>query len=151
MARAYASIILNAPVKTVWSLVRNFNGLPGWAPAVAKSEIENGLAADVVGCVRSFHLHDGSHIRERLLALDDTNYSLTYNFEKPAFPVKNYIATLRLFPVTQSGQTFAEWTATFDEASEDAGKYERIVSDDVFAANFANLSNIIALDSRRTS
>ena len=151
MARAYASIVLNAPVKTVWSLVRNFNGLPGWAPAVAKSEIENGLDAATVGCIRSFHLHDGSHIRERLLALDDTNYSLTYNFEKPAFPVKNYIATLRLFPVTQSGQTFAEWTATFDEASEDAGKYERIVSDDVFAAKFANLAKIIALDSRRTS
>ena len=28
MARAYASIILKAPVETVWSLVRDFNGLP---------------------------------------------------------------------------------------------------------------------------
>ena len=27
MARAYASIILKAPVETVWSLVRDFNGL----------------------------------------------------------------------------------------------------------------------------
>ena len=69
MARAYASIVLKAPVQTVWSLVRDFNGLPNWAPAVAKSKIENGLDADVVGCVRSFHTHDGGHIRERLLAL----------------------------------------------------------------------------------
>jgi uncharacterized protein YndB with AHSA1/START domain len=144
MARAYASIILKAPVETVWSMVRNFNGLPGWAPAVARSKIEDGLDADVVGCVRSFHLHDGGHIRERLLALDDAHYSFTYNFEKPAFPVKNYLATLRLYPVTATDQTFAEWTATFDEVPGDEGKYERIVSKDVFASNFKNLSAIIA-------
>ncbi len=144
MARAYASIILKAPVETVWSLVRDFNGLPSWAAPVAKSIIEKGWDADVVGCIRSFHMRDGSHIRERLLALDDANYSFTYNFEKPAFPVKNYIATLRLYPVTQTDQTFAEWTATFDEAPGDEGKYERIVSKDVFAANFTNLAKIIA-------
>jgi uncharacterized protein YndB with AHSA1/START domain len=143
MARAYASIILKAPVETVWSMVRNFNGLPNWAPAVAKSKIETGLDADVVGCVRSFYLHDGGHIRERLLALDDSNYTFTYNFEKPAFPVKNYLATLRLYPVTATDQTFAEWTATFDEAPGDEGKYERIVSKDVFATNFKNLNAII--------
>lgn len=144
MARAYASIILKAPVETVWNMVRNFNGLPGWAPAVARSKIEDGLDADVVGCVRSFHLHDGGHIRERLLALDDAQYSFTYNFEKPAFPVKNYLATLRLYPVTATDQTFVEWTATFDEAPGDEGRYERIVSKDVFATNFKNLSAIIA-------
>lgn len=144
MARAYASIILKAPVETVWSLVRNFNSLPSWTPSIAKSKIENGLDADVVGCIRSFHTHDGGHIRERLLALDDANYCFTYNFEKPAFPVKNYLATLRLYSVTATDHTFAEWTANFDEAPEDAGKYERIVSKDVFAANFKNLSSIIA-------
>jgi hypothetical protein len=57
MARAYASIILKAPVETVWSLVRDFNALPKWAPAIAKSKIEDGLDSDVVGCVRSFHTH----------------------------------------------------------------------------------------------
>jgi uncharacterized protein YndB with AHSA1/START domain len=144
MARAYASIVLRAPVETVWGMVRNFNSLPAWAPAVARSKIENGLDADVVGCVRSFYTHDGGHVRERLLALDDANYTFTYNFEKPAFPVKNYIATLRLYPVTQNNQTFAEWSATFDEAPGDEGKYERIVSKNVFSANFASLAKIIA-------
>ncbi len=143
MARAYASIILKAPVQTVWSLVRDFNGLPNWAPAIAKSKIENGLDADVVGCVRSFYTHDGGHIRERLLALDDANYTFMYNFEKPAFPVKNYVATLRLYRVTQTNETFAEWTATFDEAPGDEGKYERIVSRDVFASNWKSLASII--------
>ena len=96
MARAYASTILKAPVETVWSLVRDFNALPKWAPAIARSKIEDGLDADVVGCVRSFHTKDGGHVRERLLSLDDANYAFTNNFEKPAIPVKNYVATLRL-------------------------------------------------------
>ena len=143
MARAYASFVLKSPVQAVWSLVRDFNGLPSWAPAIVRSKIEGGHDGDVVGCIRSFFTRDGGHIRERLLALDDSNYTFTYNFEKPAFPVKNYIATLRLYPVTHTDDTFAEWTATFDEAPGDEGKYEKIISKDVFAANWASLASII--------
>ena len=143
MARAYASTILKAPVQAVWSLVRDFNGLPNWAPAIARSKIESGLDADVVGCVRSFYTKDGANIRERLLALDDAHYTFTYNFEKPAFPVKNYIATLRLYPVTHTDETFAEWSATFDEAVGDEGKYEKLISREVFATNWAALAGII--------
>lgn len=144
MSRAYASIVLNAPIQRVWAIVRDFNGLPRWAPAVVSSVIEDGRAADAVGCVRSFHTRDGGHVRERLLMLDDARYRLSYNFEKPAFPVSNYVATLRLFPVTQTGQTFADWEATFDEAPGDTGRYERIISDEVFMANFASLAQILA-------
>ena len=144
MARAYASRILKAPVQDVWGLVRDFNGLPDWAPAIARSKIENGLDADVIGCIRSFHTKEGVHIRERLLALDDANYSFTYNFEKPAFPVENYVATLRLYPVTHTNQTFAEWSAEFDEAPNDRGRYEAVISRDVFAANWAHVAKIIA-------
>lgn len=144
MARAYASIILKVPVETVWSLVRDFNGLPRWAPAVARSKIEGGLDADVVGCVRSFHTREGGHIRERLLMMDDARYRFSYNFEKAAFPVKNYVATLQLYPVTHTDQTFAEWEATFDEAPGDEGRYEKIVSENIFAANFRNLAKIIS-------
>lgn len=140
MARAYASAIIKAPVETVWSLVRDFNGLPNWANGIADSKIEGGLGADVVGCVRSFHTASGGHIRERLLTLDDARHTFSYNFEKPAFPVKNYIATLRLMPVTHDDATFAEWEAVFDEAPGDQGKYVKIISKDVFAANWKSLA-----------
>ncbi|MGL4296751.1 MAG: SRPBCC family protein, partial [Aestuariivirga sp.] len=40
-------------------------------------------------------------------------------------------------------QTFAEWSATFDEAPEDEGKYERHISNAVFAANFRSLAKIL--------
>jgi uncharacterized protein YndB with AHSA1/START domain len=140
MARAYASAIIKAPVETVWSIIRDFNGLPTWAANIARSEIEAGLDSDVVGCVRSFHTNDGLHIRERLLTLDDSRHTFSYNFEKPAFPVKNYLATVRLMPVTHTDTTFAEWESTFDEDPGDEGKYVGIISNDVFAANWKSLN-----------
>ncbi|MGB8314244.1 MAG: SRPBCC family protein [Aestuariivirga sp.] len=139
MARAYASRIIKAPVQVVWSVVRDFNGLPGWAAGIVDSKIEDGLDADVVGCVRSFHTVDGSHIRERLLMLDDAHHCFSYNFEKPAFPVKHYLATMRLMPVTHGDATFIEWEATFDEAPGDEGKYVEIISNQVFAAGLKSV------------
>ncbi|MCW8084148.1 SRPBCC family protein [Sabulicella glaciei] len=132
MARAYASTILDANIATVWATVRDFNGMPSWNPGVTRSEIEGGLDSDVVGCVRRFSLRDGTEVRERLLSLCDRTTSFTYNFETPAFPVMNYLARMRLMPVTATGQTFAEWEATFDEAPGDEGKYVEIVSNGVF-------------------
>lgn len=140
MATAYASAIIPAPIDKVWQLVRDFNGLPVWHPGIASSEIEDGRSADSVGCVRSFHLKDGAHVREQLVSLDDTHHRLSYNFVKPAFPVANYLAWIKLSPITSTGETFAEWGANFDEAPGDAGKYEEIVSTHVFAAGWKALA-----------
>lgn len=140
MASAYASIIVSAPVEAVWDVVRDFNGLPSWHPGVSQSEIEGGIDADVVGCVRSFMLKDGTYVRERLLELDDSRYRFSYNFEKPAFPVTNYVATFTLVPVTAGDLTFAEWRATFDEPVAEAGKYTDIISNAVFAGGLSALA-----------
>lgn len=139
MARAYASAIIRSPIETVWGIIRDFNGLPNWAPGIARSKIEDGLDADVVGCVRSFHLKDGTHVRERLLSLDDARHAFTYNFETPAFPIENYRATIRLMPVTHSDSTFAEWEADFDEHPGDEGKYVKFISKHVFEAGWKSL------------
>jgi len=143
MARAYASTILDAPIETVWAAIRDFNGLPSWHPAITRSEIEDGLDSDVVGCVRRFWLADGAMVRERLLSFDDRFTTFSYNFETPAFPVKNYVARVRLLPVTREDRTFAEWEASFDEAPEDAGKYMEIVSKAVFQGGWDALKKAL--------
>ena len=140
MAKAFASRIIAAPVEAVWALVRDFNGMPGWNPGIVDSVIEDGLDADVVGCVRSFHLGDGTLVRERLLELDDSRYRFAYNFETPAFPVANYEARFTLLPLTTGDETLAIWEATFDEAPEDAGKYADIVTNAVFAGGLAAIA-----------
>lgn len=114
MPKAYASTVLDAPARDVWTVIRDFNGLPDWNPGVDRSAIEDGRAADSVGCVRNFHLKDGAHLRERLLAFSDPEMFMTYNFEQTPFDVQNYCATLRLTPVTDGDRCFAEWWTTFD-------------------------------------
>jgi uncharacterized protein YndB with AHSA1/START domain len=149
MAKAYASAIIRAPVGAVWRVVRDFNALPTWFPMIVASEIEDGRAGDCVGCVRSFRTGTGLHVRERLLALDDLEHRVTYNFEKAAFPVENYLATFRLLPVTADGSTFAEWEATFDEAPEDAGKYVAVISNEIFAEGLKALNATLMNVQRR--
>lgn len=144
MARAYASTILDATLPTVWATIRDFNGLPSWHPGIARSEIEDGLDADVVGCVRRFFLQDGTMVRERLLHLCDRTSSFSYNFETPAFPVTNYRARVRLMPVTDTGRTFAEWEATFDERPGEAGKYADMISNGVFQSGWNALKQALA-------
>jgi uncharacterized protein YndB with AHSA1/START domain len=139
MARAHASTVIDAPIEKVWATVRDFNALPAWNPGVVSSEVEDGLASDVVGCVRRFRLADGRPVRERLLSLSDASWSFSYNFESPAFPVENYLATMRLMPVTKGNRTFVAWDATFDEAPQFRGRHVEIISRDVFAVGLAAL------------
>ena len=144
MARAYASIVLNAPVEAVWALVRDFAALPEWAPGITSCTIEDGRSADSVGCIRAFSIGNGPIVRERLLALDDARYIFSYNFETPAFPVENYVASFEAIPITNGERTFAQWSATFDEAPADRGKYIDIISNAVFANGLASLARLVA-------
>ncbi|MGD8430797.1 MAG: SRPBCC family protein [Ectothiorhodospiraceae bacterium] len=114
MPKVYTSSVIDAPADRIWSLVRDFNALPQWHPAIADSRIESGMPSDRVGCVRNFHLTDGGNIREQLLALSDYEYSCSYSILASPMGVENYIATLRLTPITDGDRTLAEWTAEFD-------------------------------------
>ena len=136
MARVYISSVIGAPADRIWQTVRDFNALPDWVPAVRESRIEGGQPSDQVGCVRAFRLEDGGFLRERLLALSDYDYSVTYSILESPMGVENYIATLKLVPVTDGGRTFAEWTAEFD--CEPAAEAELVanIGNNVFQAAF---------------
>jgi len=139
MAKVYVSSVIPAPVAQVWALVRDFNALPAWTPFVAESRIEQNQPSDKIGCIRNFRLRDGGRIREKLLALSDFDMSCTYSILESPMGVENYLATLRLVPVTESGHTFAEWSAEFDAAPEREAQLVRDIGSNVFAAAFTAL------------
>lgn len=143
MPRVYVSAVIAAPAATVWAVVRDFNALPRWVPAVAESRIEQGLPADRVGCVRSFVLRDGGRIRERLLALSDYDYSVTYTILESPMGVTDYVATLRLFPVTETGACFAEWQAEFECPPDRAAALSRQIGHGVFQAGLDRLKTLV--------
>jgi hypothetical protein len=136
MAKAYASTIVNAPAEAVWARIRDFNGLPGWHPGIDRSRIEEGKRSDEVGCVRDFYLKDGAHIREKLLGFSDLERSQTYNFQLTPFPVQNYVATLKVTPVTDGNRSFVEWSATFDVAPDQIGQWQDTFANGVFQGGF---------------
>jgi hypothetical protein len=114
MIKVYTSSVIDASADTVWSRIRDFNGMPQWHPGIADSRIENNEPSDKVGCIRHFHTRDGGAIRERLLALSDYDFTCTYEILESPMGVANYIATLKLTPITDGNRSFAEWTAEFD-------------------------------------
>ena len=139
MPRVYVSSVINAPAAKVWERVRDFNGLPRWHPAIRESRIENGEPSDKVGCVRDFHLQNGDRLREKLLGLSDYDMFCTYAILESPMPLQNYIATLRLTPITDGDRTFAEWSAEFDAAPEAADGLVSGIGGNVFQGGFESL------------
>lgn len=139
MPRVYVSSVIDASADRVWSIVRDFNGLPRWMPVVADSRIEGGQPSDKVGCIRNFNLKNGGNIREQLLSLSDYDYTCGYSILESPMGVENYTATLKLMPITDGDRTFAEWTAEFD--CDPAREQELVdqIGQGVFQAGFDQL------------
>ncbi len=136
MARVYVSSVIGAPAQRVWERVRDFNGLARWHPRIAESHIEEGEPADRVGCIRNFRLQNGDQIREQLLALSDYDLVCTYSILDSPMPLADYVATLRLTPVSDGDRCFVEWSAEFACEPEVEDDLVNGISRDVFQTGF---------------
>ena len=143
MAKIFKSSMINAPIEQVWNKIRDFNSLPNWHPSFVNSHIENNQPSDKVGCIRNFHLKDGGNLRERLLALSDANHFCTYTVLESPFPTKNYVATLRLLPISDGNQTYIEWTAEFNCSEKDEESLVSNIGDGVFQGGFDALKSTL--------
>jgi uncharacterized protein YndB with AHSA1/START domain len=144
MPRVYISSVIDAPATKVWEKVRDFNGLPRWHPRIRESRIENGEPPDKVGCIRDFRLQNGDRIREKLLGLSDYDMFCTYAILESPMPLTDYMATLRLTPISDGDRTFAEWTAEFECAPEAAADLVAGIGGNVFQAGFDALKRQMA-------
>ena len=70
--------------------------------------------------------------------------SCTYSILESPMGVENYVATLRLIPVTDNDQTFAEWAAEFDAAPDREGRIADDIGRNVFAAGLSALKTQFA-------
>lgn len=144
MAKSYASAVIPAPADRVWSVVRDFNGLAESHPVITASTIEGGRPAAEVGCVRSLTLEDGGVVRERLVALDDQDRCYSYEMLEGPFPIRTYVATIRVRPITDSDESFVEWHAHYDAEAADEAELDRTFSAGVFATGLKGLRDSVA-------
>ncbi len=146
MVSVKRSTILDAPVEAVWDIIRDFNGHDRWHPAVATSQIERSESSDRVGCVRKFKLEDGSELREKLLSLSDMETTFTYCLLDTPIPLFNYVAHVRLFPVTDDDTTFWEWESRFDTPKGRENELADLVGDGIYTAGFDAIRSHMGLE-----
>ena len=145
MPRPYASGVVAAPVEKVWAVVRDYNALPTWLGAIGHSELVEGVDGQV-GAVRRVTLADGGDpFDERLLHLDDADRTLTYTFTGAnPFDVRRYVSTIRVAPVTDTGESFVEWWCEYDADGDREAELDATFADGVYAGGIAGLRKLVS-------
>lgn len=136
MASVYVSSVIDASSDKVWDRVRDFNSLPVWHPRIRDSRIEESLPGDKIGCIRNFNLQNGDNLREQLLGLSDFDKFYTYTILESPMPLSDYVATLRLTPVTDGDRCFIEWSADFQCAPDVEADLTDGIANNVFQGGF---------------
>lgn len=136
MPRVVKSTVVDAPTEAVWDVIRDFNGHDRWHPAIASSKIERAQSSDKVGCVRNFRLEDGANLREQLLTLSDLEQSFSYCLLDTPVPLFNYVAHVRLTPITDGDLTFWEWESRFDTPNGRSDEMAELVGEGIYVAGF---------------
>lgn len=144
MPRPYSSAVVPAPLEQVWPAIRDFAGIARWHPAIDNGELIRGATGFEIGAQRRLTLGDGGVVVEQLVSLDDRFHALTYEILESPFPVRRYISTVRLAPITATGQTFAEWWVDFDAEASDEGQLVDLFANGVFGAGLAALGERFA-------
>jgi len=143
MARSYYSTVLNHPAGAVWRVIRPFDHY-AWAGVVAETTIEEGKAGDQVAAVRRVTVGNQT-IRQTLLAHSDLHRSYTYALCEPSpYPVRDYVATIRVTPVVEDDRAFVEWEAEFDCAAGEIERWTRHFEREGFARWLAALHRFMA-------
>jgi hypothetical protein len=103
-------------------MVRNFHGIQSWAPGVVSDcKVVGELEGDQVGAKRV--LNDAFH--ETLQGLDDLAKTIQYTIDDGPGPVakdavRNYVGTVRMYPITANDTTFVEWISQYDSPNSSA-------------------------------
>jgi len=138
------SAVIDAQIDRIWAVLRDFNSHVRWHPAVARSRMENDLDGDVVGGVRRFSLTDGAEFREQLLRLSDREHTFSYCILDSPLPLFDYVATVRLKPVSDGSQTFWDWRSQFRAPDHRAAELENMIGQKIYEAGFSGLRRFLA-------
>jgi polyketide cyclase/dehydrase/lipid transport protein len=135
MTTARYSTVLDHPLETVWSLIRDFNNYPAYIEGVSESAIEDGKRGDEVGAIRRF-CYLGNWVRQRLAVHSDDDHLLAYaGLEPLPFPAGHaqgaasstpYEGTMQLTRIIDGNRTFIEWSVALEPAPQDAERWRTL-------------------------
>ena len=148
MVKVERSTVIDAPVSEVWAILRDFNGHDRWHPAVARSHLEDGRRSEQIGAVRNFELTGGEKLREQLLTLSDKDHHFRYAIVESEIPLQNYVAEVKLKPVTDGNRTFWSWSSNFHTPPGRERELAELVAKNVYEAGFEAIRERVGRNGR---
>ena len=79
---------------------------------------------------------DKAELREQLLALSDLEQTFSYCLLDTPIAMFNYVAHVRLLPVTDGDRTFWHWESRFTTRPTEAAALTEMVSEQIYQAGF---------------
>ncbi len=119
----------------LWELIGQFNGLPNWHPAVAKSELEED------GKVRRLTLVGGGAIVERLERVDDNEHLYRYSIVESPLPVADYVAEIRVHQNEEGTGSTIEWSSEFQPKDASVQQATEVIQG-IYQTGFDNLKKL---------
>jgi len=114
MVEIVRSTVIDAPIEAVWAALRDFGD--GRIGAERNSE---------------------GPVREKLLELDERNFSLRACLLETPLPLYGYVSQIRLRRVTDGDATLWQWRSNFATTADRADEMAELVAEDIQAAGFA--------------
>ncbi len=106
------TININAPADKVWAVIKDFDALKNWHPAVEASPADKGNAE---GSVRMLALKGGGKLEESLESYDEKARKYSYRAKDGgALPVTNYSSTIQV--KADGANAIVEWRGAFYRA-----------------------------------
>jgi hypothetical protein len=121
MKSTYQSIVIDAPIETVWERVKDFHDL-SWASSVITKCVDSGdKKGTEVGAKRILN----GVFYETLIEHDGSTHTVRYTIDDGPAPVSkgevnNYVGCLHLLPVTKNNTTFVEWSSSWEADTNEA-------------------------------
>ena len=144
MISVFASSVIDAPVEEVWKIVGDFGSIGDWLPGVVSCHIQEGGAPDRIGSVRLLDMGEIGTLHEKLLALSETEHTVTFAIVESPLPIQDYRSTIRLLPVTDGGKSYISWAGEFEATPEHAGEMRTRMPRDVYQPAFDTLKRRFA-------
>lgn len=124
MPSVHHSAVIASPAESVWRATRDFLDV-SWAPGVLEECVAVGeRTGDRVGCRRILN----GVFHETLLALDDHERTMKYRLDDGPSPVssrevRDFVATLRVRPVTEADTALVEFSARWESQDDAAADF----------------------------
>ena len=121
MGQCYNSIVVNAPVEDVWNSVKSFHDL-SWAPnVITQLDVIGDKKDGEIGAQRKLN----NVFAETLIELNEAERSFRYTIDDGPGPVaadlvESYVGSVKVFPVTATGQTFVLWISDYKTKDDGA-------------------------------